>query len=615
MRYKSFEITNFKGIKFARIDIPEDDVTSLALIGLNESGKTTILQAIYSFSPDDESKILFEKDKKPGKPDIEIIPRDKISSFTGSVVVKATLQLDDNDKKDIIKTLHNQNISVDESSLKNEIYVTNTNTYKNGEHEGYRVNWQIGIKVKSGKQRKFRHWNSQEWVHIWKAFKARVPDIAYFPTFVFDLPEKIYLTGHANDPKNSFYKKIFQDVLDYQGTGLTIDQNVVARVRSENFLVQWAEFLSSFWGSSTQQRVTHVMDLASDTITSVIISSWNQIFGDSLSDKKIEIEWKPESGTEDTNAHDIYIKYQVRQGTDRFDISDRSLGFRWFFCFLLFTQFRTYRKGSVGTLFLFDEPASNLHAKAQERLLQSFASISRRPNALIYSTHSHYMINPNWLDQAYIVENAAVDYDKAVDVNSVVRSGNDVRSVKYRQFVNENPGKTTYYQPVLDRLEVTPSMMEIRDGCALVEGKSDYYILRYMADIAKVPNVLVIPAFGSSTMTNLIPLSRALTRKFHILLDSDSAGKEAALAYAKYDLDEGTIVDFSSLTQGSTEPEKALEPEDIEMIRSVIGAEKKPSKKQIMNFFREALASQKSYTFSAGFTGRIAGVLKALSSQ
>lgn len=612
MRYKSFEITNFKGIKSVKIDVPGDEITSLALIGLNESGKTTILQAIYSFSPDDESKVLFERDKKPEKPDIEIIPRDKISNFTGSVIVKATLILDDEDKSEIIRALSLNGMDIDPDSWPKSIFVTNTNEYLNGEHEKYISSWFVFIKVKSKSQRKYRRWNSHEWPHIWRAFKSRVPDIAYFPTFVFDLPEKIYLTGHDTDATNSFYKKIFQDVLDYQGTGLTIEKNVVSRIRADNFLVQWAEFLSSFWGSSTQQRITHVMDLASETITSVIISSWNQIFGDSLSDKKIEIEWKPQSGDQGSNEHDIYVKYQVRQGTDRFDISDRSLGFRWFFCFLLFTQFRTSRKGSVGTLFLFDEPASNLHAKAQERLLKSFASISRTPNALIYSTHSHYMINPSWLDQAYIVENAAVDYDKAVDVSSVSRSGNDVRATKYRQFVNDNPGKTTYYQPVLDRLEVTPSMMELRDGCALVEGKSDYYILRYMADVMKIPNVLVIPAFGSTTMTHLIPLARAMTRKFHILLDSDGAGKDAAAAYAKYDLDLGTIVNFGSLADGAVEPEKALEESDLEIIRTQENLDKKPTKKQIMNFFREALASEKKYKFSKEFEKKIKAVLEAL---
>jgi predicted ATP-dependent endonuclease of OLD family len=245
----------------------------------------------------------------------------------------------------------------------------------------------------------------------------------------------------------------------------------------------------------------------------------------------------------------------------------------------------------------------------------SFANISRKPNALIYSTHSHYMINPDWLDQAYIVENIAINYDKAVDISSISRSGNDVRAVKYRKFANENPGKTSYYQPVLDRLDVTPSVMELRDGCALVEGKSDYYIMRYMSEIIPIPNVLIVPAFGSSTLGNLISLTMALAKKFTILLDSDDAGKEAAKVYKKYDLGPGTLVDFSSLSGGSKEPENALEKDDRELIRASMQLDKPPTKKQIMEFFREALASGKVYKFSDGFTGKIAAVLKAFSAQ
>jgi energy-coupling factor transporter ATP-binding protein EcfA2 len=341
MRYKSFEITNFKGIQYAKIDIPTDEVTALALIGLNESGKTTILQAIYSFSPDEESKVLFEKGKNPDKPDIEIIPRDKISSFTGSVVVKATLTIDDEDAKEITSHLSSNGIDIDPESIGKSIYVTNINTYKNGEHDSYNVTWYVNAKVKRKNQRKYRKWTPEEWPHIWRAFKNRVPDIAYFPTFVFDLPQKIYLTGHDNDPTNVFYKKIFQDVLDYQGSGLNIDENIVSRVRSSNFLVAWADFLSSFWGSSSQMRMTHVMDLASETITSVIIDSWNRIFGDSINDKKIEIEWKPEAGSTISAGHDIYIS-SIKSGRELIDLiylTDRwGLDGFFVFCFSLSSE-------------------------------------------------------------------------------------------------------------------------------------------------------------------------------------------------------------------------------------------------------------------------------------
>lgn len=50
MKYMYFEIENFKGIGKIRIELdksPEMDVYTL--VGLNESGKTTILEAINFF--------------------------------------------------------------------------------------------------------------------------------------------------------------------------------------------------------------------------------------------------------------------------------------------------------------------------------------------------------------------------------------------------------------------------------------------------------------------------------------------------------------------------------------------------------------------------------------
>ncbi|MBE7440321.1 MAG: AAA family ATPase [Spirochaetales bacterium] len=51
MRYSGFKIRNFKGIREIDIDferLPETNI--FTLVGLNESGKTTVLEAINFFS-------------------------------------------------------------------------------------------------------------------------------------------------------------------------------------------------------------------------------------------------------------------------------------------------------------------------------------------------------------------------------------------------------------------------------------------------------------------------------------------------------------------------------------------------------------------------------------
>jgi predicted ATP-dependent endonuclease of OLD family len=86
--------------------------------------------------------------------------------------------------------------------------------------------------------------------------------------------------------------------------------------------------------------------------------------------------------------------------------------------FLLFTQFRRGRKSNEATIFLFDEPAANQHSRAQARLLKSFSKIVNNKTYIIYSTHSHYMINLLWLEKSYIVSNSALDYDSDDKIDS-----------------------------------------------------------------------------------------------------------------------------------------------------------------------------------------------------
>ena len=46
MRFIRFDIQNFKGIKSATLDLVPAGANVFTLIGLNESGKTTILEAL-----------------------------------------------------------------------------------------------------------------------------------------------------------------------------------------------------------------------------------------------------------------------------------------------------------------------------------------------------------------------------------------------------------------------------------------------------------------------------------------------------------------------------------------------------------------------------------------
>ena len=201
------------------------------------------------------------------------------------------------------------------------------------------------------------------------------------------------------------------------------------------------------------------MDRASAAVTKLVFGRWNKIFGEDVKGKEVLItydvmegEIQDEEGTKcTTEEHDVSVKFQIRDGTRRFDVNDRSLGFRWFFAFMLFTQFRVARSVTRPLLFLFDEPASNLHAAAQQKLINSFPEIAKGEHTLAYSTHSHYMIEPKWLEQTFIVTNRSdAPVNSVLDDISLDDKSLDIKVATYRSFVNQHPTQTSYFQPILD---------------------------------------------------------------------------------------------------------------------------------------------------------------------
>ena len=94
---QSFEIENFKGVKYAKIEIPKAAGAVTTLIGLNESGKTTILEAISHFGVENEvvSSVFNRVYKKENA--VTFIPIAEKAAFDGNVKISANVLFDKND--------------------------------------------------------------------------------------------------------------------------------------------------------------------------------------------------------------------------------------------------------------------------------------------------------------------------------------------------------------------------------------------------------------------------------------------------------------------------------------------------------------------------------------
>ena len=115
----------------------------------------------------------------------------------------------------------------------------------------------------------------------------------------------------------------------------------------------------------------------------------------------------------------VHDEMHVRMYDNRHMLSlpfdERSSGFQWFFSFLTaFSRYDEYDDRPV--IILLDEPALGLHAKAQRDFLRFIEERLSQRCQVIYTTHSPFMIQPDHLERARLVE------DKGHDRGSVITS-------------------------------------------------------------------------------------------------------------------------------------------------------------------------------------------------
>lgn len=539
MHYTNFYIKNYKGIKDLTIDLEREPSTNIiTLVGLNESGKTTILEAISTLENEPN-----ENDRH------KLIPKSKKFNFSDTIEIHATLKTDRNDEREIRAKC--QEIGLTQSSpigtfkmiLK---YIFKDSVYQ-PEESGWGFEFSLNGKKAGQRQERLYFPSSLEYESIEEFIKHElIPPIIYYPNFLFDFPPRIYLEeSTSEDKEQKTYRSVLKDIMDTIGDGINIDDHIVNRIKNPS--------------DGSDEALEATIERVSSQITKIVFDAWSQLFDGSGK----EIKLKP--GLDTSNGL-VYLEVKLKEGTEQFQISERSLGFKWFFTFLLFTEFRKNRGSEKGQiLFLLDEPASNLHSTAQKNLLKTFERLVDSCK-MIYTTHSHHLINPTWLSGAYIVVNKAINYEDGA-LNSVLEK-TDVDATIYKQFVLNHPDQRTYFQPILDAIEYMPSLLEEVPNIVVLEGKFDYYTFKYINEILLNSEFELnfYPGNSADRNSHTIALYLAWGRDFLILLDGDKAGEDAKKRYFK---EFGTVLTGKLMTLKDIDPtfnialEEFFEPEEL----------------------------------------------------
>ncbi|MBU3821509.1 AAA family ATPase [Flavobacteriaceae bacterium XHP0103] len=459
------------------------------IIGINESGKTSILKAILCL---DKGRDKFNKGQ-------HLEYQNKYSTRdTVGCRITASIKLTEQEIEELISYCQFNTGTEDYEQL---LSISNTSKIQYArtlsEDKTFSIlNEEFSNRLKS---------------KLLKFIQNRFPVFLYFDDFTDRVPEEItFNETYINDGKlgrgiQREWQEIIEEILkrsELEG----IDDNDKA--------------LQNYFKVENRDRKYDILSDIEAVLNSEIIAEWRKIkkrgknnFADDSENLKLELD----------NTEHYKFQFKVRDTSNQnkkrtFNVSERSKGFQWFFNYMIKLKFNPrYTKTQENSIFLLDEPGSYLHSSAQTELLKELKSVSEK-NTIIYCTHSQFLLNP--------------DDIKLGSIKIAQKQDSKIELDLFGQYKSEkNSGALS---PVYQALQLNSANDYIGD-VIITEGITDYYVLKMMQENWNFPkpNTKIIPGSGSGSSTNLISFALGFTNNFKIIFDNDRAGHQASTKYVK----------------------------------------------------------------------------------
>ncbi len=235
------------------------------------------------------------------------------------------------------------------------------------------------------------------------------------------------------------------------------------------------------------------------------------IEGDNLS-----IIFNAETRQEDGDSeHKNYLDFAVQTKEDEpLPLKMRSKGMIWFLSFWLALKSLKEKKSII----LIDEPDRNLHINAQRDLFGIFKKISEKfGHQIIYATHAPALVPLDNIYRVYLVFN---DNTKGTIVENILKTqiGNSKNKQEAISLVNYAIGcEVPYQNMVFEKKNV------------ILEGSSDYMHFVAMGKaLKKNLDYVFIPGVGTkgSKLNPLVGICIGYNLNWCVILDGDVAGTE-----------------------------------------------------------------------------------------
>lgn len=530
------KLTNIEILKYKSFTTPqsiqiEDDIT--VLVGMNESGKTSILECLaktnyfeidekFKFNqtldyPRKELKSINKSDENPNA----IICRYKLSKklidFIEHLLGKGTWQGKDEitvtssykDGANLISGvsinfeafLKHYNLSSINDSLKKELKSTLTIS----EFDELLTRFpEDSDRLEPLKKYFFKSstWNSfiERYVYT-SLIKKHLPKFIYYDEY-YQLPSRIVLENFldegvelSDDLKTA---KALLDLADININDIinTDDfEDFIAELEATEALI--SDTLFQYWSANQDLNIEFKIDKKTATAQRHV----NTNYGNAT--------------TVDTNIVEHVLDIRVKNSKTRVSLplQNRSKGFNWFFSFLIWFN-KIQADSNSKYILLLDEPGLNLHATAQADLLRFLESLVDRYQ-VIYTTHSPFMVETTKLNR---VRTVFSDSDSSIVSDSIQQ---------------KDPNTLFPLQAALG-YDVAQNLF-ISKKNLLVEGVSDLLYLTTISEYLNANNrtglnedITIVPTGGLDKVASFISLLRGSKLSIFCLLDSFTDQKSQA---------------------------------------------------------------------------------------
>lgn len=569
IKLTEFRIKNFRCIEDSDW-IKIEDIT--ALVGINESGKTAILNALHTLNPgsgvvdinhirdfprkklsyeyDEKSilaeakfKILYDYLKEKGlvkkyqisdNRDIMLqLSRkyDKTLSYQFDIELdKSVIPSLKRNLKELRKRINRKPIESSDKESSNELRFTketqaeiiktidNINDFlsENYDLDPLLINLDIRTKFKN-----LLDTYNKELSRFYSIAENELKDcLDYFEQLITELKEKSKIDKFYDDIKSDIPVFIyFEDYSTLKGS--IVLPNLISAINGniEFRELKIQETLFKHVGLKPQEirdlgqlsKIDQISPQKQEELKKrkILLDSASQRMTETLNNYFRERDYKVEYST-DGQFFQILISDNIK--LSKINLEDRSKGFRWYFSFFL--VFLAESEGMHNNaILLLDEPGIHLHLQAQFNLINFFKKLKDK-NQIIYTTHSPFLIDENHLEEVRSVFEDKNGFTIITDDNLIP----DRKSIFPLQAALSYRTSQVIYQGLKQ---------------LIVEGDSDYNYLKAINFILKMNNkttldkdIILIPAKSASKVDMFARLFIDLENVPVILLDSDIAGRK-----------------------------------------------------------------------------------------